>query len=130
MMRFPEQHRAHKGQKWADRIKESLLTDPGIPGGAFFIPREQTLKGLFYFCIASSGNGWEHVSVSIPSERRCPTWEEMCYINSLFWEEEDCVVQYHPRKSKYVNNHPHTLHLWRPLEEQLPEPDPIFVGVK
>ena len=54
---------------------------------------------------------WEHVSVS--ARRRCPTWEEMCYVKSLFWDDEDRVLQMHPPKSEYVNVHPHCLHLWR-----------------
>jgi hypothetical protein len=48
----------------------------------------------------------------------------------MFWCEEDCVVQYHPPKSQYVNNHPFCLHLWRPIDHQLPAPDSLLVGVK
>jgi hypothetical protein len=44
--------------------------------------------------IASDGKGWEHISVSLPN--RCPNWREMCFIKSLFWDEEDVVIQYHP----------------------------------
>lgn len=59
--------------------------------------------------IASDGGGWEHVSVSRTD--RCPTWKEMCQVKDLFWDDTDCVVQYHPPKSDYVNNHPYCLHL-------------------
>ncbi len=43
------------------------------------------------------------------------------------------MVQYHPRRSQYVNCHPHTLHLWRPMGGEalpvpLPEPPAILVG--
>ena len=76
--------------------------------------------------IASDGLGWEHVSVS--RQERCPTWEEMCKVKALFWDEEDCVVQYHPPKSEYVNRHPYCLHLWRPTLERLPRPNPKLVG--
>jgi hypothetical protein len=55
--------------------------------------------------------GWEHVSVSLRD--RTPTWTEMCLIKDLFWDPEDCVLQFHPPKSQYVNCHPHCLHLWR-----------------
>jgi hypothetical protein len=78
--------------------------------------------------------GWEHVSVSIgmpgKDALRCPTWEEMCYIKSMFWGEEDCVVQYHPAKSEYVNRHHFVLHLWRPTypSMRLPTPERIMVG--
>ncbi|WP_456813633.1 MULTISPECIES: DUF7694 domain-containing protein [unclassified Bradyrhizobium] len=45
---------------------------------------------------------WEHVAVSTP--RRCPNWEEMCFVKDLFWNEEECVMQLHPPHSQYVNN--------------------------
>ena len=60
---------------------------------------------------ASDGFGWEHVSVSLVD--RCPTWQEMCFVKSLFWGDDDLVVQFHPPESEYVNSHPFCLHLWR-----------------
>ena len=77
--------------------------------------------------IASDGMGWEHVSVSIHD--RTPTWEEMCFVKDLFWDAEDCVLQYHPPKSDYINNHKYCLHLWRPESIELPRPPSICVGV-
>lgn len=76
--------------------------------------------------VASDGMGWEHVSVSLPT--RCPTWEEMCRVKNMFWDDTDCVVQYHPPKSDYVNNHPYCLHLWRPIGIELPKPPSFMVG--
>lgn len=61
---------------------------------------------------------------------RTPTWAEMCKIKGIFWDDEDCVVQFHPPKSEYVNNHPHVLHLWRATNQLLPQPDSLMVGVK
>lgn len=92
--------------------------------GAFIfkVAHGQTLRA-----IVSEGMGWEHVSVSRTD--RCPTWPEMCQVKDLFWDEDDCVVQYHPSKSAYVNNHPYCLHLWRPIGIELPRPESIFVGV-
>lgn len=77
--------------------------------------------------IASDGMGWEHVSVSLRD--RTPTWDEMCYVKLLFWGDEDCVIQYHPPKSEYINNHPYCLHLWRPVGLSFPAPPTILVGV-
>lgn len=90
--------------------------------GAFFVRLRHNQR---VFVIASDGMGWEHVSVS--RRDRCPTWDEMCQIKALFWGEEDCVVQYHPPRSEYVNNHPHCLHLWRNPGAEIPMPDPILV---
>jgi hypothetical protein len=73
--------------------------------------------------IASDGLGWEHVSVS--RSDRTPTWDEMCQIKDLFWDSEDCVVQYHPPKSDYVNVHNHCLHLWR--TDGIPTPPTLMV---
>ena len=77
--------------------------------------------------IASWGGGWEHVSASL--RKRCPSWEEMCMIKDIFWDDEECVVQYHPPKSKYVNCHPHCLHLWKKIGTEFETPPKIFVGV-
>lgn len=78
-------------------------------------------NNITYYCQASDGLGWEHVSVSL-SVKRCPDWDEMCMIKNMFWDEEDCVIQYHPSKSHYVNNHPYVLHLWRPTKDNIPLP--------
>jgi len=63
---------------------------------------------------------WEHVSVSLVD--RCPTWEEMQYVKKLFWDDEETVLQIHPPQSRYVNHHPFTLHLWKPIGVELPLP--------
>jgi len=52
----------------------------------------------------------------------CPNWREMCFIKDLFWDEEDVVIQYHPKKSEYVNLHNNYLHLWRPIGVEIPTP--------
>lgn len=72
--------------------------------------------------------GWEHVSVS--THRRTPNWREMCFVKDLFWGQEETVVQFHPPKSEYVNNHPFCLHLWRHVSLPQPMPPAIFVGIK
>ena len=77
-------------------------------------------------------NDWEHVSVravrALAHRERTPTWKEMAHIKSLFWEDEDVVVQFHPRRSAYVNEHPHVLHLWRFRGRDFPTPAPGLVG--
>lgn len=73
---------------------------------------------------------WEHVSVSAKKDNRIrtPTWDEMCRIKDIFWDEEDIVIQFHPRASEYINQHPHTLHLWRPIDIEFPTPPKGAVG--
>lgn len=77
--------------------------------------------------IASDGAGWDHVSVSTPD--RCPLWEEMSFIKSLFWDDEDTVVQFHPKESEYVNNHKYCLHMWRNQSQEFITPPKILVGL-
>ena len=88
------------------------------------------VRGVTLFAIASDGLGWEHVSIHKKQGRktRTPNWDEMCAVKDMFWDAEDAVVQFHPPKSSYVNDHPHVLHLWRPIEAAIPLPDPIMVG--
>lgn len=99
--------------------------------GFFFIPYQKS-NSLEYRVQASDGMGWEHCSISIalPGKQalRCPTWEEMCYIKDLFWDKEDCVIQYHPSKDQYVNRHPFVLHLWKPINQVIPIPDKSMIG--
>lgn len=85
------------------------------------------MKGKSFLVIASDGGGWEHVSVS--RKDRCPTWGEMCAIKDMFFDAEECVVQYHPPKSDYVNLHPYCLHLWKPTFAEVPRPPKFFVGL-
>lgn len=109
--------------KYRVRTGKLASTEEYGNNGAFVIPlpHGQTLHVL-----AGEGLGWEHVSVS--REDRCPTWSEMCIVKNLFWEADDCVVQYHPPKSDYVNCHPYCLHLWRPIGFEIPMPPSWMVG--
>lgn len=79
-----------------------------------------------WLCVLATDNfGWDHVSVSVPGEQRCPTWEEMCYVKSLFFRDSETVVQFHPKKEAYVSFHPYCLHLWKRQdgEHELPPCD-------
>lgn len=110
------------------RVRSGALrtTDRDGNNGAFFIPNIPPRLRPELRCIASDGMGWEHVSVSVLG--RCPTWAEMCHIKSIFWDAEDCVLQYHPPQSEYVNNHPSCLHLWRPIDSEVLRPHSMLVG--
>lgn len=66
------------------------------------------------FCMGMNEDGLEHVSIEL-YVRRLPTWEEMCEVKEIFWDDEEEVVQIHPAKSKYVNM-TEALHLWRPAD--------------
>ena len=105
-------------------------TNPGDDYGAFQIPGPcgRDLKVLASPGDANEGIPWEHVSVSLSN--RPPNWEEMCFIKDIFWDEEEAVMQLHPPKSTWINNHPYCLHLWRPMKQEIPLPPEIAVGYK
>jgi len=104
--------------------------------GAFATDESYGVNGVYQIpfesytltVVASDGFGWEHVSVSL--KNRTPNWKEMCFIKDLFWNEEEMVVQFHPPRSEYVNNHENCLHLWRPKDNHIKLPDSRLVGVK
>jgi hypothetical protein len=85
----------------------------------------QVLRVIF-----SAALGWDHVSVAVMGQRRCPTWEEMCVVKGLFWPPETAVMQLHPPASTYVNVHQYCLHLWAPngATAAIPLPPSIMVG--
>lgn len=112
---------------------------PGDTCGVFYIPHldqwRRTQFGAHYVVISSDGKeiGWDHVSVHVRSTRAAkremstPTWEDMAYIKSLFFDDTETVMQLHVPSSEHVNDHEHVLHLWKPLHQPIPTPPSILV---
>lgn len=75
---------------------------------------------------ALPGKPWEHVSVSLKD--RCPTWDEMNFVKETFWRDDECVVQFHPPKSSYINIMPYCLHLWKMVGSDFKMPPSMCVG--
>ena len=127
-MKFPDQFRSKHPLGFEHK--------PGDPFGWFMIEKKNRIpfgpmfRGykleIIKFAVqADAQTEWEHVSVSLPD--RCPTWDEMCFIKDLFWNSDECVVQYHPPKSDYVNVAKNCLHLWK-YAGPMPRPPKIYVG--
>lgn len=116
MLHVPNQFRVQSGPFASDETYGN--------NGAFVIPFPGTRYKLSVIC--SDGAGWDHVSVSLTN--RCPNWEEMCFIKNLFWDDEDVVVQFHPKKSEYVNVHNYCLHMWKQQGVEITTPPKIMVG--
>ncbi len=109
-----------KSNKYLHIIKE------GKDGfGGYFYDKKSRCNLNF---IMSWGAGWEHCSVSIPT--RCPSWEQMCVMKDLFWNDDEECMQLHPAKKDYVNNMKYCLHIWKPINEKIPMPPSIMVGFK
>lgn len=104
-------------------------TPPYTRYGMFHIPSPVDKKRVLkVMCSNMDSSEWQHVSVSL--KNRCPNWPEMSYVKDLFWGEDETVVQFHPKKSEYVNNHPYVLHLWKKVGEEHPLPPSILTGIK
>jgi hypothetical protein len=116
--KVPNQYRVRTGQIASD--------DSWGNNGYFRIPIVRNNRPLTV--IASDGLDWNHVSVSLPD--RTPTWMEMCKVKSLFWDDDDAVMQLHPPRSQWVNNHNFCLHLWEPIGIEIPLPPDYLVGYK
>lgn len=112
--------------KYRVRNHPVLGSDDSYGNNGFFIIPSGILE---IRCQASDGLSWEHVSVSL-NKRKCPTWEMMCLVKEMFWDDTDTVVQFHPPKSEYVNQHRFCLHLWRNITEEVKLPPSICVGIK
>lgn len=119
-MKVPEQYRVVSGSL------QSRSSDGN--NGAFLIPYGSDVLQ----CIASDGRGFDHVSVTVRTKNRdkyaIPSWEIMCYVKSVFWSDDEWVIQYHSPIAEYVNNHAYVLHLWKP-HAPFPTPPSILVGV-
>lgn len=82
-----------------------------------------------YWCKFTRAEGWEHVTVSPQPQRgKTPEWDVMCKIKDIFWDEEECCIEFHPRKSQYINNNETCLHIWKPIGIDLPEPNTLLLG--
>ena len=66
-------------------------------------------------------DGMEQVSVSPKKKFRVPTWDDMCVLKDVFFEDEEEAYQIHPKKSEYVNVVENCLHLWKPKGHEINE---------
>lgn len=109
------------------RMKSPMITK--IYGGI-----GDSSNGIFSFgteenqirIIASSGEGWDHVSVSLKD--RCPTWDEMEAVKRKFFKDDETAMQLHVPPTDHINHHPYCLHLWRPIGGHIPRPPSWMVG--
>lgn len=113
------------------RLHRAELQHYGMSGdetcGMFQIPIRNAKTGITakLRVVASSGGGWDHVSVSHPG--RVPTWQEMSEVHRIFFPDE-AAFQLHVPLADHINVHPNCLHLWRPQDVALPRPPGWMVG--
>ena len=90
MFKIPEKYRITENHQ--------LASNSSYGNNGAFLIKYETYE---VYCIASDGGGWEHVSVSY-SATKIPSWNMMCFIKNMFWDEEDCVIQFHPPKANML----------------------------
>lgn len=111
--------------KSLEEIKKSpdvMVKESGIDGGMGYV---RLTSKTYAVAVWSNGGGWDHVSVSF--KNRCPSWDEMCKVKDIFFNEDECCVEYHPKKKDYINVYPYCLHIWKPQHVEIPTPPKFFV---
>ena len=116
-MKVPEKYRVTAGPMASD---ESFGNN-----GLFLIPNGEA--GLIV--IASDGYGWEHVSVSRYMSKELPSWYELVLIKNMFWDEEETVVQFIPKKSEH-RSIGEVLHMWKKSGHEYELPPGIMIAPK
>jgi len=106
-------HKAHNPWGW----------DGDGSCGAFTMP--SPVDGAIMAIIASTGEGWDHVSVS--RKNRVPNWQEMEFVKRRFFRDEETAMQLHVPAADHISVHPNVLHLWRPQAVEIPLPPKAFV---
>lgn len=118
--------------QWRDR-SAAVLQRFGTVGdegnGIFHLTLPSGMKARV---LASTGRGWDHLSVTVRAKidvpsTRCPTWDEMVFIKRAFFEPHEWAVEYHPPQSQNISVHPFCLHLWRCQYADMPLPEEIQI---
>jgi hypothetical protein len=108
-----------KANRWRVRTGKCASDDTAGWNGMFLVP----LDGELWKVMISDGLGWRHLSVSNAQKKLVPSWYTMCRLKDSFFGDQEWVCQFHPAKDDYINDHPGCLHLWQPLDAELPHPD-------
>lgn len=98
-----------------------IFSDPRVWNVTEFVPGMKSgmiklqMVGSCTFVSGRDEAGYEHVSISPVHKFRVPSWDDMCELKDIFFDDEEEVYQIHPPKSHYVNIQENCLHLWRPV---------------
>ena len=98
-------------------------------GMAFVITHVVDNRDRQLCVIASWGGHWDHASVhatrlSVAGSAMnvTPTWDEMCFVKQLCWQDDEWALEYHPAREDNINVHENTLHIWKPQSKSFPKP--------
>lgn len=116
----------HELNQWRCTDKSVLRVFGGVGDetcGVFNVP--SCIDRAPLICIASTGLGWDHVSVS--RKKRTPNWREMDQIFRLFFLPTEAAMQLHVPPSEHINDMGTCLHIWRSHDREIPRP-PFFLS--
>lgn len=109
-----------------------VKSDKGEETVGYYVKHER-IRDYVYQCFVDESKDIEHVSVTllaIEKKRfrevsRTATWQEMCFIKDLFFNEDEEVIQIHRSRIKGEAITTRTLHLWKyvPVVEEVSNPD-------
>jgi len=108
----------YRDREWEMRLSGTKGDDYG---GCFKVKSANATLHI----MASSGEGWDHISVST-SLPRCPSWVEMEQVKRLFFKPDEVAYQLHVTEGEHVSVHNYCLHIWRPHEQEIPLP-PVWM---
>lgn len=120
------QARTHKkkriNKKWAKRYGFKTYENQLFKNGQMIVMgQKKYMNERTYSVIWDCADGYEHVSVSPQKRYNVPTWNDMCTLKDIFFDDEEEAYQIHPKKSQYVNGVENCLHLWKPIGHEIDE---------
>lgn len=113
--------------QYRDRAWERRLGGDGDDENGCFILPSESAPGVKLACMISTGEGWDHISVSC-SLPRCPSWLEMEQVKRTFFKPDEVAMQLHVAESNHISVHHHCLHIWRPHSQPVPLPPTWMVA--
>lgn len=115
------------------RTKEEIQNNPKLRNVEFSMDGGRAdihIGGWNGSVIWSDGAGWEHVSVCPYAKRIIPSWDDMCQLKDVFFNDDESVIQIHPPKEQYVSNMDNCLHLWKCSYKEMVLPPSCLVGMR
>lgn len=121
----------YRNRQFEEMVVGGLDEEERQDVGVFEVPvasSKRPLRVIVSSARVPFSEGWDHVSVSLPN--RCPSWNEMSFVKSLFFHPDEVCFQLHPAESDHISNHEYCLHIWSNPKALISLPPNNFVGVK
>lgn len=91
-------------------------TDANGFNGNFLVPT----SGELWWVSLNDTNGWKHLAISHSADKTIrPSWVVIDQIRDFFFADDEWVVQFFPPENVMLD---YRLHLWVPLNDELPHP--------